>query len=50
MCGAATIFDRTSTMKTESVGHHAATQTLLLTVAAVMTIMLIASLILLILY
>jgi hypothetical protein len=37
-------------MKTESVGHHAATQALLLSVTEVLAIMLIASLILLILY
>jgi len=51
MCGvtAATSFDRTLAMKTESVGHHA-TQALVLSVAGVMAIMLIASLILLILY
>jgi hypothetical protein len=37
-------------MKTERLGHNAATQALVLTVAGVMTIGLIASLILLILY
>jgi len=37
-------------MKTESVSHHAATQALVLSVAGVMAIMLIASLILMILY
>jgi hypothetical protein len=46
----ATSFDRTLAMKTESVGHHAATQALLLSVTGVLAIMLIASLILLILY
>jgi hypothetical protein len=52
MCGviAATIFDRTLAMKTERVGHHAAAQALVLSVAGVMAIMLSASLILLILY
>jgi hypothetical protein len=37
-------------MKTESVGHHAATQALVLSVAGVMAIMMIASLLLLIFY
>jgi hypothetical protein len=37
-------------MKTERVGHHAATQALVLSVAGVMAIMLGTSLILLILY
>ena len=37
-------------MKSESVGHHAATQALVLSVAGVMAIVLIASLILLILH
>ena len=37
-------------MKTEKVGHHEATQALVLSVAGVMAIMLVASLILLILY
>jgi hypothetical protein len=36
-------------MKTESVGHHEATQALVLSVAGVMAVMLIASLIFLIL-
>jgi hypothetical protein len=43
-------FGRTLAMKTESVGHHAATQALVLSMAGVMAIMLVASLILLILY
>jgi hypothetical protein len=45
MCGvtAATIFDRTLAMKTENVGHHEATQALVLSVAGVMASMLIAS-------
>ena len=37
-------------MKTEKVGHHEATQALVLSVAGVMAIMLVTSLILLILY
>jgi hypothetical protein len=47
---AASFFDRTLAMKSDSVGHHAATQALVLSVAGVTTIVLIASLILLILY
>lgn len=52
MCGVAAVinFTRTLAMKTERLGHNAATQALVLTVAGVMTIGLIASLILLILY
>jgi hypothetical protein len=43
-------FDRTLVMKSESVGHHAATQALVLSVAGVTAIVLIASLIFLILH
>jgi hypothetical protein len=43
------LFDRISVVKSESVGHHAATQALVLSVAGVMAIALIASLILLLL-
>ncbi len=43
-------FNRTLAMKTEIVGHHAATQALILSVAGVMAIVLTASLILSILY
>ena len=51
-CGvrAAIIFDRTLAMKSESVGHHAATQALVLSIAGVTAIALVASLILLILH
>jgi hypothetical protein len=45
----ATSLDWTLAMKTESVGHHEATQALVLSVAGVMAVMLIASLIFLIL-
>ena len=43
-------FDRTLAMKSESVGHHAATQALILSVVGVTAIVLIASLFLLILH
>jgi hypothetical protein len=43
-------FGRTLLMKTEKVGHHEATQALVLSVAGVMVIMLSAYLILIILY
>jgi hypothetical protein len=46
----APFFDRTLVMKSESVGHHAATQALVLSVAGVTAIVLIASLIFLILH
>jgi hypothetical protein len=48
--GPGIIFDRILAMKSESVGHHAATQALVLSVAGVMAIVLIASLIILILH